>query len=410
MTTPRPPTPPARERTAARGAPRRQRGHRDPLTRPHPTARFSARHLAALATRLTERDRWLIAMLHEHRVLTTHAIARMAFTSDHRARRRLLQLHSWDVLERFAPRLPVGAAPLHYVLGPAGAAVLAAQHGLPLTALRYRRDDALAIAHHHTLAHTVAVNDLFAHLVHHTLHPRARMRLDCWWSEARCRRVLDYVRPDAYGRLTTPTETRTHPDTDPRVFEWFLELDFGTATLDTLAAKLDRYARLAAATRPRPLLIWLPTPARDAHARTRLTRARDGIDPRLLPMATSTAAIAALPRPGPSHTGRTGTGPTDTGSEETGQVGQAVLGPADPVWLPLGSAEAGGRVDLAALARLWPARPGTTLAAETGIPADADAAAVDAFADAEDIGPRALGAPRPIPPNVAHRVAPHGRR
>jgi hypothetical protein len=162
------------------------------LTRPHPSARFSARHLAALATRLTERDRWLIAMLHEHRVLTTHAIAHMAFTSDHRARRRLLQLHSWDVLERFAPRLPVGAAPQHYVLGPAGAAVLAAHHGLPLQALRYRRDDALAIAHHHTLAHTVAVNDLFAHLVHHTHHPardpRARIHLDCWWSEARCRR------------------------------------------------------------------------------------------------------------------------------------------------------------------------------------------------------------------------------
>ena len=95
----------------------------------------------------------------------------------------------------------------------------------PTTAYRsprcgYRRDDALAIAHHHTLAHTVAVNDLFAHLVHHTLHPRARMRLDCWWSEARCRRVLDYVRPDAYARLTTPTRTHPRPDTgadtDPR--------------------------------------------------------------------------------------------------------------------------------------------------------------------------------------------------
>jgi len=355
-------------------------------------------------------------MLHEHRVLTTHAIAHMAFTSDHRARRRLLQLHSWDVLERFAPRLPVGAAPLHYVLGPAGAAVLAAHHGLPLTALRYRRDDALAIAHHHTLAHTVAVNDLFAHLVHHTLGPRARMRLDCWWSEARCRRVLDFVRPDAYARVTTPAGTHPHPGTEAEVnhlvFEWFLELDFGTTTLDTLAAKLDRYARLAAAPRPRPLLIWLPPPGREAHARTRLIRARDGIDPRLLPVATSTAAIAALPRPGPSHTGRTGTGPTDTGSEETEQVGQAVLGPADPVWLPLGSAEAGGRVDLATLAQLWPARPGTTLAAETGTPAaSAVAVAVDAFADAaEDIGPRALGAPRPVPPNVAGPVPPHGRR
>ena len=116
--------------------PRPQRAHRDPVAREPPSARLSpTAHLAALATRLTPRDLWLLAMLHEHRVLTTHAIAHMAFPSDHRARRRLLELHRWDVLERFAPRLPVGAAPMHYVLGPAGAAVLAAQHGLPLRAL-----------------------------------------------------------------------------------------------------------------------------------------------------------------------------------------------------------------------------------------------------------------------------------
>src|SRR6187551_799243 len=105
-----------------RGSPRPQRHHRTPVTPPRPGARLSTRHLTGLATRLTPRDLWLLAMLHEHRVLTTHAIARIAFTSDHRARRRLLQLHRWDVLERFAPRLPVGA-PHHHVPGPAGAAV-----------------------------------------------------------------------------------------------------------------------------------------------------------------------------------------------------------------------------------------------------------------------------------------------
>ena len=48
----------------------------------------------------------------------------------------------------------------------------------PSRALGYRRDDVLAIAHRHTLAHTVAVNDVFAHLVHHTTHPPARCG---WW-------------------------------------------------------------------------------------------------------------------------------------------------------------------------------------------------------------------------------------
>ncbi len=185
------------------------------------------------------------------------------------------------------------------------------------------------------------------------------------------------------------------------MFEWFLELDFATATLDTLAAKLDRYARLAAATRPRPLLIWLPTPAREAHARTRLTQARSGFEPGLLPMATSTAAIAARPRPGPADTG-----PAITGPDDAEHAGKPVLGPADPVWLPLGVDQRVGRVDLAALARLWPASPGTTLTEETGLPNDASP-------DTDtptDITPRTLGAPRPLPPTVSNPGPPHRRR
>jgi hypothetical protein len=324
-------------------------------------------------------------MLWEHRVLTTHAIARMGFSSDHRARRRLLQLHRWDVLERFAPRLPVGAAPMHYVLGPAGAAVLAAHHGLPARALGYRRDEALAIAHHHTLAHTVAVNDLFAHLIHHTLAHRHAVpgpggggngtaRLDCWWSEARCRRHLDYVRPDAYARLTTPARANSPGRT--LVFEWFLELDFATSTLDTLARKLDRYAQLAATTRPRPILIWLPTPAREAHARQRLAHAQHAAGPRLTPVATSTAAIAALPRPDRATHGSS--------------ASRIAPGPTDQVWLPLMAGRGTGRVDLAGLARLWPALPGNTLADEADNPDNADL-------DVEPGGGH-LPAPHPLPP------------
>lgn len=379
-----------------RGWPRPQRAHRDPVTptAPRSATRLSARHLAALATRLTPRDLWLIAMLHEHRVLTTHAITAMAFTSDHRARRRLLQLHRWEVLERFAPRLPAGAAPMHYVLGPAGAAVLAAHHGLPARALGYRRDDALAIAHHHTLAHTVAVNDLFAHLIEHTLHTASgaradvggAIRLDCWWSEARCRRHLDYVRPDAYGRLTTVDPHHPRIGTGSRVFEWFLELDFATSTLDALARKLDRYAQLAATTRPRPILIWLPTPAREAHARQRLAQALQGLGAGLLPIATSTAAIAALPRH--RH--------TDSADATVG------AGPADRVWLALTAAGRPGRLDLADLARLWPAQPGHTLADEA-IPDDSLDAAEDPNLEAGG-----LPAPHPVPP--APSTAGHRRR
>ncbi len=48
------------------------------------TSRFRpARHtdVAVLARLLTTRDQWLTRMLHEHRVLTTHQIAALAYTS-----------------------------------------------------------------------------------------------------------------------------------------------------------------------------------------------------------------------------------------------------------------------------------------------------------------------------------------
>ena len=118
-------------------------------------------------------------MLHEHRVLTTDQITTMAFPSPRAARHRLLELYQWNVIDRFQPLVGVGSAPLHYVLGGAGAGVLAAEEGITVRALGYRRDDVLAIAHRHTLAHTVAVNDVFADLVHHhhhSAHPPHRPR------------------------------------------------------------------------------------------------------------------------------------------------------------------------------------------------------------------------------------------
>jgi hypothetical protein len=324
-------------------------------------------------------------MLHEHRVLTTHAIAHMAFPSDHRARRRLLQLQRWDVLDRFAPRLPLGAAPWHYVLGHTGAAALAAHHGLSLRALGYRRDAALAIAHHHTLAHTVAVNDLFAHLIHHSTRPGARMRLDTWWSETRCRRYLDHIHPDAYARTTHPANTNTSAEVGSEsaagvgVFEWFLELDLATTTLATLTAKLVGYAQLGATTRPRPILFWFPTSSREAHARRRLAHAINDLGPQLLPIATGTAAIAARARTDPPP---------------------AAPGPADKTWLPLTRRPVTDRGDLADLARLWPATPGATLADDADTGHDTTLDPTSEVGDELAASAWDLPAPPPIPPPI----------
>jgi hypothetical protein len=50
--------------------------------------------------RLVERDRWLLALLAEHKVLTTNQIAAVAFDSVRRAQDRLRQLRALGVVLR----------------------------------------------------------------------------------------------------------------------------------------------------------------------------------------------------------------------------------------------------------------------------------------------------------------------
>ena len=139
--------------------------------RAHQPARLTERaartpeHQATLAAHLTLRDRWLARMLHEHRVLTTTQITQLAFGVTRSANTRLRELHRWRIVDRFQPFRNSGSAPMHYVLDIAGAAILAAEEGTSAKAVGYRHDRAVEIAHSLRLAHTVAVNGVFAALV-----------------------------------------------------------------------------------------------------------------------------------------------------------------------------------------------------------------------------------------------------
>jgi hypothetical protein len=296
------------------------RGHQP--SRPTPRSANSADHHAALAWRLTPRDRWIIRLLHEHRVLTTHQITDLAFPSARSGRQRLRELYSWSVIDRFQPFISVGTTPMHYVLAPAGAAVLAAENGLNVKDLGYRHDRALGVAHSLRLAHTVGINEWFTALVASARHDR-QATIGAWWSETRCARHFgDLIKPDAYGRWNA----------QDREIEFFLEYDFGTEALTVLAGKLAGYAALAAATGiTTPLLVWLPTARREAAARRVLSQAwRELEDPSSVPVAT---AAAALLHPDPT------THPS----------------PADAVWLSLESASAtSGRRELHQLLDAWP--------------------------------------------------------
>jgi hypothetical protein len=319
----------------------------------------SIEHQAALAARLTPRDKWLLALLHEHRVLTSTQVQAAAFPSARSARQRLRELYLWRAVSRFQPFRQLGSAPMHYVLGPAGAAVLAAEHGLEVKDLGYRHDRAMAIAHNQRLAHTVGVNDFFTSLI-----ARSRYRdpvrhgegVTAWWSETRCARHFgDLVIPDAYGRWSSATGE----------LEFFLEYDTGSESLTKVSRKLLAYARLADSTGiATPVLFWLPTSRREAGARTALARIHGDLDQTAdVPVATATADLL--------------------------EPSAACPSPADEIWLPLSakpSNRATPRFMLGELTRAWPAL--------------APAATSDLGGATDQTGAYRLPPPSPAPPDA----------
>jgi protein involved in plasmid replication-relaxation len=239
--------------------------------------------------------------VHGHRVFTTGQLAQVCFNSQDRAEHRLRDLTDARLLARFRPhrRHGDGSAPFHYVLGPLGAAVLAAEHGVEVRQLGYRQDKALEIAHSQRLRHLVGVNGFFTALAASARQQRSQAAsaatLAAWWSERRCNERWGHVvRPDGYGRW------REH---DWEV-DFFLEYDRGTEPLDRLAAKLVAYHELADATEiPTPVLFWVPTSGREASVREALAGERRWGRVRSL-VATASPTLG--------------------------------LGPAEAAWLPLG--------------------------------------------------------------------------
>ena len=318
--------------------------------------------ITTLAGRLTNRDRWLLRMLHEHRVLTTTQITQLAFGTTRAATARLLTLYQHQAVDRFRPLAPAGSAPWHFVLGPAGAHVLAAEDAITTGQLGYRRDRALAIALSPRLAHTAGVNSFFTALAA-SARASGQAGLDCWWSEQRCAAIWgDLARPDAYGRW------HEHGPAGTASTDFFLEYDTGTEDLPRLVAKLAGYQALAARTAiATPVLFWLHSPKREAALHARLAAADTGWLIRV-PVATATPAM------------------------------QDEDGPAGQVWLPAGLAAC--RIRLARLAATWPAAAST--------PADPPGADRAAPTGGSSPSPGALPwhAPSPAPPAVSGNGSP----
>jgi hypothetical protein len=250
--------------------------------------RVGAAAVAALAWRLTERDRLVALDCYEHRVLTTEQLRRLHFRAPSKARRRLELLYQLRVLDRFRPprRHGEGSSPYHWILDEGGAHVVAQALGLERAELGWRHQAAIAIAASSTLAHQLEVNEFFSRLAEEAR--QAGGRLGVWWGERRCLAALGgQAAPDGYGRFELPGQGPV---------SFLLELDRGTEEHERLRQKARRYARAL----PRSelsvddpvVVVAVPTPAR----RDNLARALAGSSAplRVITWTTERSPLAAL--------------------------------------------------------------------------------------------------------------------
>ncbi|MCA1839900.1 MAG: replication-relaxation family protein [Actinobacteria bacterium] len=208
-----------------------------------------------------QRDRRIFNDLQEHKVLTTHHLANLHFDSERRAIRRLLKLHRSEAIRRFRPKVQTGSLPHHYVLSEIGARILAAERGVDLKELPFRKDQDLRAANSPQLAHLLDINTFFTKLAW-ACRQSADHVLSEWMSEDRARKQWgDFVLPDGIGRLQSSSRDRT----------FFLELDRATERPWRLERKLAPYKKLSPLPEaPDLLLFCFPDSHREISARSAL--------------------------------------------------------------------------------------------------------------------------------------------
>jgi hypothetical protein len=185
-------------------------------------------------------------------------VADVGFDGMRRARQRLPDLAGLELVDRFRPRTKRAAAPWHWVLGPLGASLVAAERGIEVSALPWRRGLIHDLTANQRLGHLVGTNGFFTALIASARH-RPSCELRAWWSERRCAAEWGgLVRPDGCG-IWVEAGKRC---------PFLLEYDNGTKRLARHATKLTGCAELAAAAgHPNWVLFCFPAPRREVEAR-----------------------------------------------------------------------------------------------------------------------------------------------
>jgi hypothetical protein len=214
---------------------------------------------------LGPRDQVLAQLLDEHRTLTTTQITAALFNSRSTATGRLYRLRQAGWLDRFIPLRAHGRLDTHWVLGPLGADWAAHHDRRPPPSVKAARQRREAIAASPQLEHTDGANDVFIALLTHT-RTDPGTRLARWWSPARSAEATGQrVHPDGHGVWEQADPGR------PRQVGFWLEYDTGTETLERVKDKSEPYRRLRRDGGPDyPVLIWFPTPTREANFHRKL--------------------------------------------------------------------------------------------------------------------------------------------
>ncbi len=198
--------------------------------------------------RLTDRDRRILGLVAEHKVLTTEQIAAAEFRSVRRAQDRLAQLRALGVLFSFRESYREGGtSQTRFALGYLGARAIAAQRAEKPPSKPAHQRTLERLAWWPKLDHQLGVNGFFCALAaqarrnaHGTAHDALSADaggLGQWWPEQRCTKFFwslgsdAKLRPDAYGCWAE----------GGRWVRFFLEYDTGTETLSTVTRKISDY-------------------------------------------------------------------------------------------------------------------------------------------------------------------------
>jgi hypothetical protein len=240
--------------------------------------------------RLVDRDRQILLLLDEHKVLTTNQIAAIAFDSVRRAQDRLRQLRELRVVFAFRDSYSTdGTSQTRFAVGYHGARLIAARKATKPPAPGAYAETLERLGLWPKLAHQLGVNDFFCQLAVQTRR-RPDAALTQWWPEKRC---VDFfwnnnakLRPDAYGCW----------EANGAQVRFFLEHDTGTEPLSKVARKLDGYTAFTTSSFG-ILLFSVHSGQRERNVRAALLKEMGGREPRIV---VATAARDAAHCDGPA--------------------------------------------------------------------------------------------------------------